>query len=107
MTLHVGFAALLAVALLRLQISGVADSVQYALAGKALVLAGVHPTGTILEKRFAAAGTGFDPRPYGVLWLGIVTALWFLLLAGSRDFAWLAFPLFFLHLHLLRLRRSR
>ncbi|QCO98434.1 sensor histidine kinase [Arthrobacter sp. 24S4-2] len=100
-TLHVGFAALLGVALLRLLISGGGDLLRYVLAGTSLVLAGVYLTGTILEKRFAAAGAGFDPRPYGVLWLGIVTALWFLLLAGSGDFAWLAFPLFFLHLHLL------
>jgi signal transduction histidine kinase len=30
-----------------------------------------------------------------------VTALWGVLLAGSADFSWLAFPLFFLHLHVL------
>ena len=100
-TLHVGFAALLGVAVLRLLAAGGADPLQYVWAGAAVVLAGVYLTGTILEKRFAAGGTGFDPRSYGVLWLGIVTALWGILLAGSADFAWLAFPLFFLHLHLL------
>jgi len=100
-TLHVSFAALLGVSVLRLLVAGAADPLRYVWAGGALVLAGVYLTGTILEKRFAADGTGFDPRRYGVLWLGIITALWFLLLAGSADFAWLAFPLFFLHLHLL------
>lgn len=100
-TLHVGFAALLAVALLRLLVSGGGDPLRYVSAGTALVLAGTYLTGTILEKRFAARGTGFDPRRYAVLWLGLVTALWAILLAGSADFAWLAFPLFFLHLHLL------
>ncbi|MGY2745368.1 signal transduction histidine kinase [Arthrobacter sp. UYCu723] len=103
-TLHVGFAALLGVAVLRLLVSGGGDPLRYALAGTALVLAGVYLTGTILEKRFAAGSTGFDPRRYGFLWLGLVTALWAVLLAGSSDFAWLAFPLFFLHQHLLRRR---
>lgn len=105
-TLHVGFAALLGVAVLRVLVSGGGDPLRYVLAGAALVLAGVYLTGTILEKRFAAAGTGFDPRRYGVLWLGIITALWAILLAGSADFAWLAFPLFFLHLHLLPRRTA-
>ncbi len=100
-TLHVGFAALLGVAVLRLLATAGADPLHYVWAGAAVVLAGVYLTGTILEKRFAAGGTEFDPRGYGVLWLGIVTALWGILLAGSADFAWLAFPLFFLHLHLL------
>ena len=76
-TLHVGFAALLG--------RGCPEAAGirwrrtpccYVWAGTAVVLAGVYLTGTILEKRFAAGGTGFDPRRYGVLWLGIVTALW-------------------------------
>ena len=100
-TLHVGFAALLGVAVLRLVVSGVGDPLLPVWAGTALVLAGVYLAGTILEKRFATNGTGFDPRRYGLLWLGLVTALWAVLLAASADFAWLAFPLFFLHLHLL------
>lgn len=106
MTLHTGFAALLGVAVLRLFLPGGGAPVRYAMAGTALVLAGIYLTGTILEKRFAATGTGFDPRRYGVLWLGLVTALWAVLLAGSPDFAWLAFPLFFLHLHLLPRRMA-
>ncbi|WP_427008317.1 sensor histidine kinase [Pseudarthrobacter sp. H2] len=101
LTLHVGFAALLGVAVLRLLLSGGGDPIRYAWAGTAFVLAGVYLAGTIMEKRFAVGSTGFDPHRYGVLWLGIVTALWAVLLAGSSDFAWLAFPLFFLHLHLL------
>ena len=103
-TLHVGFAALLGVAVLRLLLTGGAEPLRYVWAGTALVLAAVYLTGTILEKRFAAGGTGLNPRRYGVQWLGIITALWFFLLAGSADFAWLAFPLFFLHLHLLSRR---
>ena len=100
-TLHVGFAALLGVAVLRLLVSGGGDALLPVWAGTSLVLAGVYLAGTILEKRFATSNTGFDPRRYGVLWLGLVTALWAVLLAASADFSWLAFPLFFLHLHLL------
>ncbi len=100
-TLHVGFAALLGVAVLRLLVGSGADPFRYVWVGAALVLAGVYLTGTILEKRFAADGSRFDPGPYGILWLGIITVLWGILLAGSAEFAWLAFPLFFLHLHLL------
>ncbi len=105
-TLHVGFAALLGVAVLRLLISGGAEPLRYVLAGTAFVLAGVYVAGTVLEKRHAAGGTGPDPRRHGSLWLGIVTVLWVILLAGSADFAWLAFPLFFLHLHLLPRRTA-
>lgn len=37
-----------------------------------------------------------------LVWLGLVTALWALLTWADPGFVWLAFPLFFLHLHLLR-----
>lgn len=100
-TLHVGFAALLGVAVVRLLSTGHVGVLGYAWTAAAFVLAGVYLTGTLLEKRYAANRTGLDPRRYGVLWLGIVTALWLVLLAGSAEFSWLAFPLFFLHLHLL------
>jgi len=101
-TLHVGFAVLLGVATLGLLAGG--DSPggsRYGWAAAAAVLAGVYLAGTLLEKRFAAGKSDFDPRRYAVLWLGIVTVLWVVLLAGSADFSWLAFPLFFLHLHVL------
>ncbi|HJV99185.1 MAG TPA: sensor histidine kinase [Arthrobacter sp.] len=104
-TLHVGFAVLLGVAVLRLLLAG-GSSVPYGWALLALVLAGIYLAGTLLEKRYAAGTTGFDPGRFGVLWLGAVTALWALLLAASADFSWLAFPLFFLHLHLLRRRAA-
>ncbi|WP_430297388.1 sensor histidine kinase [Sinomonas sp. B1-1] len=100
-TLHVGFAALLGVAVVRLLSMGQAGVLGYVWTAAACVLAGVYLTGTLQEKRFAAAGTGMDPRRYGVLWLGIVTALWLVLLSASAEFSWLAFPLFFLHLHVL------
>lgn len=99
-TLHTGFALLLGVALVRVLMAG--GPLRWLWASAAVVLAAVYLTGTVLEKRHAEARIGFNPRRYGLLWLGVVTALWAVLLAGSADFAWLAFPIFFLHLHLLR-----
>ncbi|GAB3714397.1 sensor histidine kinase [Nocardiopsis nanhaiensis] len=41
-------------------------------------------------------------RTRSLVWLAAVTLLWALLAWAGPDFVWLAFPLFFLHLHLLR-----
>lgn len=103
-TLHTGFAVLLAVALVRMLMAG--GPLRWLWAGAAVVLAAVYLAGTVLEKRHAEARAGFNPRRYGLLWLGLVTGLWAFLLAGSADFAWLAFPIFFLHLHLLPRRAA-
>ncbi|HCB58288.1 MAG TPA: sensor histidine kinase, partial [Arthrobacter bacterium] len=67
----------------------------------ALALAAAYLAGTVLEKRYAAGRSSFNPHPYAAPWLGLVTALWGVLLAGSAEFSWVAFPLFFLHLHVL------
>ncbi|WP_374709746.1 sensor histidine kinase [Arthrobacter russicus] len=99
--LHVGFAGLLTVALLRLLFADSRPSAKFLLVGLAVLLAVVYLAGTVLEKRFASGALGADPRRYSLLWLGAVTVLWALLLVGSADFSWLAFPLFFLYLHLL------
>ncbi|MHC6593342.1 sensor histidine kinase [Arthrobacter sp. C152] len=103
-TLHTGFAILLAVALVRMLMAG--GSLRWVWAGAAVVLAAVYLAGTVLEKRHAEGRITFNPRGYGLLWLALVTALWVFLLAGSADFAWLAFPIFFLHLHLLPRRAA-
>ena len=103
-TLHTGFALLLAVGLVRMLMAE--GTLRWVWAGAAVVLAAVYLAGTVLEKRHAEGRTGVDPRRYGLLWLGLVTALWVFLLAGSADFAWLAFPIFFLHLHLLPRRAA-
>lgn len=105
-TLHTGFAALLVVGVVRLMAPGPRGSFPLMWAGLALVLAAVYLTGTVLEHRHAAGRVRFNPRRYGLQWLVAVTALWGLLLVGSADFAWLAFPLFFLHLHLLPRRAA-
>lgn len=104
--LHAGFALLLGVSVLRVLAAGVPTSRQYLLVAGALALAAVYLAGTVLEKRFAVRRSRFDPRRYALPWLAVVTLLWAGLLAGNADFAWLAFPLFFLHLHLLPRRAA-
>ena len=105
-SLHVGFAVLLLVAVVRLMTgmgtSGAPPAWAVA-AGLALsvLLALVYLGGTLLEKRHASDSTRFNPTPYARWWLGAVMLLWLLLLLVSSDFAWVAFPLFFLQLHLL------
>jgi len=103
-TLHTGFAVLLGVALVRILMAG--GPLRWLWAGVAVVLAGVYLAGTVLEKRHAEGRASMDPRRFALLWLVLVTGLWAFLLAGSADFAWLAFPIFFLHLHLLPRRAA-
>ncbi|MCB5294150.1 sensor histidine kinase [Arthrobacter sp. SO3] len=101
--LHSGFAVLLFVAVGRLMGTGLQGTDWFAL-GLALILAALYLLGTVLEKRHSADPSRFDPRPYSHLWLGAVCLLWVLLISVSADFVWLAFPLFFLQLHVLALR---
>jgi signal transduction histidine kinase len=102
-SLHVGFAVLLLVALVRLLAGGITGQEWITLL-LAVLLAAFYLLGTVLEKRHAAHRTRFDPRPYSAWWLGGVCLLWLLLVWASADFVWLAFPLFFLQLHVLRRR---
>ena len=102
-SLHVGFAVLLLVALVRLLAGGIHGPGWITLL-LALLLAAFYLVGTVLEKRHASHRTGFDPRPYSGWWLAGVCLLWLLLIRASADFVWLAFPLFFLQLHVLRRR---
>lgn len=101
-TLHVGFAVLLAVALLRLLSGGVMGPERYVLVAGAVALAAVYLAGTVAEKRFASGRSTVDPARYAVPWVATVTVLWGLLLAGHAEFSWLAFPIFFVILHLLQ-----
>jgi signal transduction histidine kinase len=99
-SLHVGFAVLLLVATARVLVSGPGLTGWLSLA-LALLLATVYVIGTVLEKRHSTETDRFDPRPYAVWWLGAVSVLWLVLIWSSADFVWLAFPLFFLQLHIL------
>lgn len=101
--LHSGFAVLLLVAVARLLSTGLWGA-DWLTVGLALVLAAVYVLGTVLEKRHSSDSSRFDPRPYSTLWLAAVCLLWLLLIWASADFVWLAFPLFFLQLHVLPLR---
>ncbi|MFK0041400.1 sensor histidine kinase [Paenarthrobacter sp. NPDC090517] len=105
-SLHVGFAVLLLVAVVRLLTGMGTSGAPSALAvaaglGLSAILALVYLSGTLLEKRYASDPTRFNPTPYARWWLGAVMLAWLLLLLVSSDFAWVAFPLFFLQLHLL------
>ncbi|MDR6988547.1 signal transduction histidine kinase [Paenarthrobacter nitroguajacolicus] len=104
--LHVGFAVLLLVAVVRLLTgAGTAASPSpvavTAGLGLSALLALVYLAGTVLEKRHAGDASRFNPARYARWWLSAVMVLWLLLLLVSGDFAWVAFPLFFLQLHVL------
>ncbi|MCG2621802.1 sensor histidine kinase [Arthrobacter sp. I2-34] len=100
--LHVGFAGLLALATGATLAARPADRATYLALGLALLLAAVYLAGTVAEKRRSTGGRGPDLRRYAPWWLAAVTVLWVALAVLSASFAWLAFPLFFLHLHVLR-----
>ncbi len=71
------------------------DPVRWAVPAGALLLGAVYCAGALAARRDAH-------RARSLVWLAVVTALWALLAWASPDFVWLAFPLYFLHLHLLR-----
>lgn len=134
--LHVGFAVLLAVGVVRTLLTAPHAVSSYIALALAVALAAVYVAGTVVEKRAAdksatggpsagghpdgrASGQGqgwpadqprtrrsINLKRYGIPWLAVVTALWVALLIISGDFSWLAFPLFFLHIHLLGPRHS-
>ncbi|MHA7304410.1 sensor histidine kinase [Arthrobacter sp. TMN-49] len=100
-TLHVGFAVLLGVAVIRLLTTPAEQHLQFLFLTLALLLAVTYLLGTVAEKRFSGGAIERNPRRFAVLWLAVITSLWAVLMIGSVEFSWLAFPLFFLHLHLL------
>ncbi|MCY1157248.1 MAG: sensor histidine kinase, partial [Citricoccus sp.] len=76
----------------------------------AALFAAIYLAGTIVEKRRAEEADWEAPDGGIVVrgratWLVLVTVAWWGLLAVHVDFAWLVFPLFFLHLHVVG-RRS-
>ncbi|MEU2614023.1 sensor histidine kinase [Micromonospora sp. NPDC007271] len=78
-------------------------------AGRAVATAAPHAAGVVaaaalLALVYAAGGLlrrAPTAHRAAVGWLAAVGALWVVLLALSADAVWLAFPLYFLHLHLL------
>lgn len=92
MALHVSFASLLVIAVARMSPS---DPYYVAVVAGAIALASVYGVG-------AWRGEHFFTRRQAQIWLAATTAWWLALLLLWPDFTWLAFPLFFLHLHLLK-----
>ncbi|MEU9111622.1 sensor histidine kinase [Streptomyces sp. NPDC048483] len=93
--LHLMVAALLALASLRAVADHAADAPAVIIT--ALALFALYAAGPSLP-RIRTSTTA------AALWLGAVALLWMLLLALTPDGIWLAFPLFFVQLHLLPLR---
>ncbi|WP_413543002.1 sensor histidine kinase [Citricoccus nitrophenolicus] len=103
--LHVTVAGLLVIGLLRslAPAARAGDHGQiWQIGGLAALFAAIYLAGTVVEKRRSdqsAAGRIVVRGQF--LWLAAVTLTWLGLMAVHVDFAWLAFPLFFLHLHVV------
>lgn len=96
--LHVSFAALLLVGLVRaLPGPGTQAAAEWP---TALLLAAVYLAGTVAERRRWAVARPVH-RGAALAWLAVVLALWAVLVALHPDFAWVAFPLFFVVQHVL------
>ena len=93
--LHLLMAALLVLAALRGALGGAPYATAISLA--AVAMGAVYAAGPALPRirRSPRAAAG---------WLGVLAIAWLVLLALTPDGVWLAFPLFFLQLHLLPLR---
>ena len=100
---HVGFAVLLALALVRALAGPDAGArltgrPALALVGLTVVLAGVYLTGTVAERRLHAAGRAPGRTAAGT-WLAVLLGVWALAVLRHPDMMWVAFPLFFVALH--------
>lgn len=92
--LHISVAILLIVGLFRTLASPLDPVMLWVVMAAALLFALAYGLGLVVGRRW--------PK----LWLAGVTALWIVLLVLQPDFTWLAFPLFFLHMHLLATRHA-
>lgn len=99
MSLHLAVALLLAVGTARMYVDE--GSLWPGLAPVGLFVL-LYAAGTVTEGRMRRTDTPV-PAAARLGWLFAVTAVWGLLVLHHPDFAWLAFPLFFLHIHLLPL----
>ncbi|MER6747486.1 sensor histidine kinase [Streptomyces sp. PDY-4] len=94
-SLHLLVAGLLALALVRASAEHAPDT--GAVTGAGAALAGVYAVGPLTPAVSAS-------RRAAACWLAALGAVWLLLLALTPDGVWLAFPLYFLQLHLLSRR---
>ncbi|GHC75061.1 two-component sensor histidine kinase [Nocardiopsis terrae] len=97
--LHACFLFLLGVGTARYALTGPAAAhpqwTHWAVGCGAALLAAVYCAGALAARHDVH-------RTRSLVWLAAVTLLWALLSWAAPDFVWLAFPLYFLHLHLLR-----
>ncbi|GGS90475.1 sensor histidine kinase [Nonomuraea spiralis] len=96
-TVHGTFAILLVIAL-----AGVAGKGRPALVLGGVLLGVLYAAGIVIEGRLPHFG-GTTHLRLGRVWLVLTTAGWAALALAAPQFVWLAFPLFFAHLHLLPL----
>lgn len=110
-SLHVLFAVLLAVGVARIALElERTDQTLWAGVLLSALLGWVYFVGTYLEHRVAAdkpvphSLAGFVSERGSYIWLALVLLLWVGLVLLHQDFVWLAFPLYFLVLHVLHRR---
>lgn len=101
-SLHVSFAGLLLIGVLRVVV-GIRSAYggEWLVVSLSVFLACIYALGTVWEARFAQGQTGRNPRRYALPWLGAVTLVWAVMTLASPDFSWVAFPLFFIYLVVL------
>lgn len=100
--LHLLFAGLLLVGLIRCLATGSPDPAAAVCASAASALAAVlYLAGTVWESRFTRGRTARSPYRWAAPWLAAMVLVWACLLLISPAFVWLAFPLMFLALHVL------
>ena len=110
-TLHVGFAFLMGIGIIRALSEVGLHGIGWIILTLSVILAGTYVYGTVREKHHSEH-IGVDgrlaglPQRMAMLWLAAVTVQWLCLVSLSEHFTWLAFPLFFLHLHILRTRHA-
>ncbi|MCB4208609.1 sensor histidine kinase [Arthrobacter sp. UM1] len=104
---HVAFAVLLGFALVQhLVVAHGGPAERWTVVAVSAVLAAVYVAGTAVERRLAVRA-GYGARPviparHWVSWLAAVVLLWAVLVFHDAGFAYCAFPLFFVVLHLVR-----
>lgn len=100
--LHASFMFLLVVGLVQYVLAevGASDPVHPQWTQR-VVMCGAVLLGVLYGAGARVTGSGAH-RVRSLLWLAAVTALWALLAWAGTEFVWLAFPLYFLHLNLLR-----
>ena len=97
--LHALLLGLVSFAVVRAYLASSATAPFVVLSGVAFV--GVYYAGARLGRRIVGSGITRGGRRLAYAWLGLLTAIWAVLVWLSPEGAYLVFPLFFLYLHVL------